>query len=149
MKDIQFSFSRNVEYRMIEALKEHSHNEIGGILIGRKLDLNSILIVDLTVSDEIKKFSPFKFIRETKKSNKLIKKHFKNSTGYYVGEWHSHPSFSLNPSPGDIRTMKGIIKNTDYGVAFSLMIIVKLRQNELALKGYLFHKDRSDYIVLS
>lgn len=52
-------------------------------------------------------------------------------TGYeysrynYLGEWHSHPDFSVAPSSQDISTMSELVRG-ERNIDFSLLMIVKL-----------------------
>jgi len=146
---IEFQVSEPVKSKMKEALLKFGDYEIGGILIGKKLAEQSFEIIDISISDEDKRFSISSFTRGTKKSERLLKKHFRKKTGYYLGEWHSHPKFSLNPSQKDVLTMVGILNDPDYGVQFAVLIITHLvRNSELAYKGYLFHNDLDQAIEL-
>ena len=53
-------------------------------------------------------------------------------TGYdfrrfnYLGEWHSHPSFSAHPSRDDIATMTDLVENGEE-ITFAALMIVRLR----------------------
>lgn len=44
----------------------------------------------------------------------------------YLGEWHSHPSFSVQPSREDILSMNSIV-NDEKNIPFAVLLIVKLR----------------------
>ena len=149
MKKITFEFSKGSQDKIIKSLEEYSPNEIGGILIGIKRNDNSFLITDVSISNELNQSHFASFIRGTQKAQQLLKKHFKNKTGFYIGEWHSHPSFSLYPSPKDISTMKGIIKDRNYHAKFALLTIVKLdTDGEFRSKGFLFHESLENFISL-
>jgi len=45
----------------------------------------------------------------------------------YLGEWHSHPSFSVLPSPEDVGTMIDIVENPRSEITFAVLLIVRLR----------------------
>ena len=45
----------------------------------------------------------------------------------YLGEWHSHPSFSVNPSQEDIHTMIDLVENGPIEINFAILLIVRLR----------------------
>jgi len=45
----------------------------------------------------------------------------------YLGEWHSHPSFSVQPSTQDINTMTEIVENQSSLITFAVLLIVRLR----------------------
>jgi len=44
----------------------------------------------------------------------------------YLGEWHSHPSFSALPSRDDIATMTDLVENSE-GISFAVLMIVRIR----------------------
>ena len=148
MMKINFKVTSEVEAKIERALRKSGDFETGGILIGRKVEDNSFEIVDVSVSDEDNKFSIASFIRGVKKSDLLLRKHFKRKSGYYIGEWHSHPKFSLSPSRQDVATMLGILADDNYGVTFSILMITKMNNNMLDYQGYFFHEDLNKVIVL-
>lgn len=45
----------------------------------------------------------------------------------YLGEWHSHPSFAVNPSVEDVQTMVDLVENPRSAITFALLLIVRLR----------------------
>lgn len=44
----------------------------------------------------------------------------------YLGEWHSHPSFALNPSGTDVETMEGIVGDIHVGANFVVLLLTRL-----------------------
>jgi len=44
----------------------------------------------------------------------------------YLGEWHSHPSFSVHPSLTDIQSMQDLVEGPR-GVGFAVLLISKLK----------------------
>jgi integrative and conjugative element protein (TIGR02256 family) len=148
MSRITFSLQQSVKAKLTAALNRYGDFEIGGILIGKKVGEDNFEIVDASISDEDKRFSLTSFIRGTKKSQRLLKQHFRNGTGYYIGEWHSHPRFSLDPSLADIRTMMGILHDPSYGVSFAILLIIHISEGEIKHKGLFFHRDLSEIVPL-
>lgn len=148
MNKVTFHLTEPVKKKLTDALRKYGEFEIGGILIGRKVDVNIFEIVDASISDEDNRFSFVSFIRGIKKSELLLKQHFRHETGYYIGEWHSHPRFSLDPSFADIRTMMGILHNPNYGVSFVILLIVHLVHGELKHKGFFFHEELNEVVPL-
>lgn len=149
MGKITFRLSQQVKAKLTEALHKYGDFEIGGILIGTKVGEDNFEIIDASISDEDKRFSFGSFIRGTKKSQRLLKLHFRRGTGYYIGEWHSHPRFSLNPSLADINTMMGILHDPNYGVSFAILLIVHIAEGDMKHKGLFFHKDLNEFIQLN
>lgn len=148
MGKITFHLTHPVKKKLTDALNKYGDFEIGGILIGRKVAEGTFEIVDASISDEDNRFSFASFIRGTKKSERLLKEHFRKQTGYYIGEWHSHPRFSLNPSITDVRTMMKILHDPSYGVSFVILLIVQIAQGEMRHKAFFFHKELNEIIAL-
>jgi hypothetical protein len=44
----------------------------------------------------------------------------------YIGEWHSHPSFEIKPSPTDVRTMVALLTDPMFRGSFAIMMIARL-----------------------
>jgi hypothetical protein len=44
----------------------------------------------------------------------------------YLGEWHSRPSFSLEPSGTDVAAMRSIVDDPTVGATFAVLLIVRL-----------------------
>jgi len=131
------------------ALEKFGDNEIGGILIGYKRGENHFAISEATVADDTGSFNLASFIREPFKSMKVLLKSFKMKRHNYIGEWHSHPRFSLYPSACDVKTMKGVLADPAYGVNFALLIITKLQNGKLNMAGFLFHKKMANFVKAS
>lgn len=103
---------------------------------------NQFLIHEATVADDV--LGTFvSFVRHPGKSLRKLRKFFKrHQFNYrkfnYLGEWHSHPSFALEPSIRDVNSMLEILRDTK-GVQFAILVIVKLALGKVQLKGFLFH----------
>ena len=148
MSKIDFTITPIVKNKIEKALRKYGDFEIGGILIGRKIGDESFEVVDISISNEDKRFSISSFIRGTKTSERLLRSHFRKKTGYYIGEWHSHPKYSLRPSYQDIVTMFGILKDENYGVSFAILIITHLSHNKMNYRGYFFHENINKIVEL-
>ena len=44
----------------------------------------------------------------------------------YLGEWHSHPCYSVIPSIEDVETMQALVEDGS-AISFALLLIVRLR----------------------
>lgn len=148
MTEIKFKITPFVKSKIESALRKSGDFETGGILIGRKIEDNFFEIFDVSVSDEDNRYSISSFFRGIKKTDMLLRSHFRDKTGYYIGEWHSHPKFSLSPSQQDIATMQGILADENYGISFAVLIITKIHRDNLEYQGYYFHEDLNKVILL-
>ena len=120
----------DVQKKLIPALERAGNKEIGGVLMGEHIAEAEFRIVDLTIQEQLG--SVAFFIRLVTDIVKPLKGFFKR-TGYnyrkfnYLGEWHSHPSFSPVPSQKDIQSMQEIILDPDTGANFVILLIVRLK----------------------
>lgn len=97
--------------------------------MGEHVEENEFRIIEITVQDQAGSMS--NFIRRLngvliQLRNFFLKTNHNYRQFNYIGEWHSHPLFSLNPSPTDYKTMLDIIENPDVGANFVILMLVKL-----------------------
>lgn len=120
----------NIQQKLIQALEKAGNYEIGGVLMGEHIAKAEFRIVDLTIQEQLG--SVAFFTRLVADIVKPLKSFFKR-TGYnykkfnYLGEWHSHPSFSPVPSQKDIQSLQEIVLDPDTGANFVILLIVKLK----------------------
>jgi hypothetical protein len=115
--------------RLIAALKKAGEREIGGILMGEHVGENVFRVKDLTIQYHSGSFAAFwravhdiilplrKFFRMT---------HYNFRRFNYLGEWHSHPAFTTEPSATDHRTMRGMVEDPKLGAHFVVLMVVRL-----------------------
>ncbi len=127
----------DIQQKLSAALDRAGTREIGGILMGECLAPNRFRVADVTIQLHGGSFASF--VRNMKSvfyplRNFFDKTHHDYQRFNYLGEWHSHPSFSLEPSGRDTQSMMDIVHNPDVGATFAILMIVQLGQNKL-LKG--------------
>jgi len=149
IKTVTVEIEQNAYNEIHSALQRFGEYEIGGMLIGYKKGKNHFAVSEATIADDNQNFAIASFIREPLKSMKLLLKTYKNRRHNYIGEWHSHPRFNLYPSAYDVKTMKGILADSGYGVSFALLIITKLVDSRITMAGFLFHKQIPNFVKAS
>ena len=106
--------------------------ETGGILVGTLLELKELertvkllVVTHCTLPGKKAKREPYFFDRDIKYCSRLLKEYHRESKGAlnYVGEWHSHPSESVLPSPLDDSSLFKISKDRGYKLDAPLSII--------------------------
>ena len=118
-----------ISRKMILGLQKASSREIGGILLGEHVNENEFLVSDITIQRIRGGFAIFeRLIQEIVEPLKkfFAKTHHNYKRFNYLGEWHSPPSFVLQPSSTDDSTMKEMIDDVDFGANFVVLMIVKL-----------------------
>jgi integrative and conjugative element protein (TIGR02256 family) len=125
---IKVSVPADVQQALVTALKDAGTNECGGVLMGEHIGHNHFAVRQLTVQGGGRFAS---FVRGTRSALRALGQFFKQSghdyTRFnYLGEWHSHPSFSVQPSGTDHRSMLDIVTNPKVGATFVVLLIFRL-----------------------
>ena len=135
----------SVQKRLRGSLREAGRLEIGGVLMGEQLEPDHFRIVDFTVDDQ--KGGMAHFTRGTEQHRAALDAFFaRTDADYsrfnYLGEWHSHPSFRVRPSPTDTASM------LERGIDFAVLMIARL-DYWVALKRSLtlFVRDHDPVVV--
>ncbi|MGG3546260.1 Mov34/MPN/PAD-1 family protein [Bacillus paranthracis] len=132
---IKVIMPKRIEQRLEIELKKAGRNEIGGILMGEHVGENTFRICDVTIQSYNGTW--IRFVRQISGVMRKSLNYFfsKNKFQYrrynYLGEWHSHPSFSLTPSFQDIQTMWEIVNDETVGANFAVLLIVKIESQSV------------------
>lgn len=122
----------DVQETLRRALRAAGSNECGGILMAEHIGQDHFMVRQLTVQGGGRFAS---FVRGTRSAFRALSAYFRQSghdyTRFnYLGEWHSHPSFSVQPSETDHRSMLDIVTNAKVGANFVVLLIFKLVDRE-------------------
>lgn len=60
----------------------------------------------------------------------------------YLGEWHSHPSFSVAPSFRDVKQMQKIASDPQFVLFQAVLLIARLAGTQLEIAAMCFQKGR-------
>ncbi len=124
-----------------KSLLEAGTIEIGGQIFGEQLEPSNFLVSKLTIQKKKGTFSKFivdlsQAIFDARNFFRLTRHQYTQFN--YIGEWHSHPSFSVQPSHTDIETMKAIVTDATFSENFAVLMIAKLKDNNLIIGAWLF-----------
>jgi [CysO sulfur-carrier protein]-S-L-cysteine hydrolase len=138
---ITLTLRREVAERMRAALHGASMREIGGVLMAEHTGPNQFEVLDLTIHG---RGTIAYFFRKVEEAVTRLKSFFLRVNHDYIrfnylGEWHSHPSFDLEPSEKDDRSIREIVEDRDVGANFVVLLIVKLAgDGELLTRAYTY-----------
>lgn len=127
---MKIALAPKFESRLRRALREAGRREIGGMLFAEQIAPAHFRLMDFSI--DALSGSDSHFQRDPIRHQNACEEFF-NRTGYdftrfnYLGEWHSHPSFSVRPSFEDIETMQSIVETKAGPISFAVLLIVKLR----------------------
>lgn len=139
---VQLLIPNSMAQRLAKILISHGLTETGGMLMGEHVSSNEFRIVDFTSQN--KRGTIFSFLRLPQLHVKSLARFFrrtgKNYQKFnYLGEWHSHPNFSTQPSAADLVAMRALVNDATTGAKFAVLMIVRLDNDKVLKVGtYLF-----------
>jgi hypothetical protein len=94
-----------VETRFRSDLRKARKREIGGMLFAEQLEPNHFSVIDFSLDSFSGSHAAFR--RDPGSHQTTLDQFFERTRGdfqrfNYLGEWHSHPSFSVHPSAQDL-----------------------------------------------
>ena len=120
-----------VQVKLRVALVRAGRSECGGVLMGEHMGENQFTVRELSVQAS---GSFARFMRDIRSATKALKLFFKREGDHrrfnYLGEWHSHPSFSTQPSATDHDSMVQIATDPKVGANFVVLLIFRLTTAE-------------------
>ncbi len=111
------------------ALTRAGTNEIGGQLFGEQLAPSDFRVLQVTFQKRQGTFARF-LVDLMQAARDAV--HFFDRTKHryarfnYIGEWHSHPSFEVEPSATDVGTMLSLVEDPDFHGTFAVLMIARL-----------------------
>lgn len=127
---MQIELAPDIETRLRKALRSAGRREIGGMLFAEQLAPSRFRVMDFSV--DLYSGSHTNFRRDPRAHEQALNAFFERtgkdfSRFNYLGEWHSHPSFSVRPSVEDVATMTEIVSGERNAISFAVLLIVRLR----------------------
>lgn len=141
---IEVLLSETVISRLRSELLRAGSDEIGGVLAGEDVGDGQFSVVDISVQRSGGGFAHF--IRNPSAHRRFMRRFFaRTGNDYgrfnYLGEWHSHPSFSTQPSFTDARQMQQLVEDDDQQANFLVLVIAKLDRNgEVEASAHAFRR---------
>ena len=125
-----------IQRELIAELKRAGCREIGGILMARQLEAGVFRVERISVQRRGGGFAHF--VRVIAAAVRPLRRFFVETDYHcseynYLGEWHSHPSFSLEPSGRDEQSMQGIVEDPTVGARFAVLLLAKIHSDQTLL----------------
>lgn len=147
---MQLQLPSDIVRRMRRDLLKSGSREIGGMLMGEEIGDQTFRIVDFSVDRS--SGTQGSFFRDAEKHDEALAAFFeKTGSNFdrfnYLGEWHSHPSFSVHPSLQDMYAMQDLVDGSG-GVEFAVLFINRLRWYwRFECSAHLFVRGHSPSVV--
>src|SRR5687767_12943368 len=110
---MQIELAPDINARLRQALRRAGLREIGGMLFAEQLAPAHFRLMDFSL--DLFSGSHTHFRRNPQAHQQALNEFFENtgrdfSRFNYLGEWHSHPLFSITPSVEDTETMQSLVE---------------------------------------
>ena len=126
--------------RLAAELRRAKEQEIGGVLVGEQLAPDVFRLVDFSVQRT--GGTATCFVCDPDAHSEFLDAFFQRtganfSRFNYLGEWHSHPRFSVAPSPQDVAQMQSLVDEAPDRRPFAVLMVVRLAQGKCVEVGSL------------
>jgi integrative and conjugative element protein (TIGR02256 family) len=119
-----------VREQLVARACQHAPQETGGILVGRRQG-SEVLVVAASDAGPNAVSTPERFVRDGEHCQRFlaeqVARHGEDPIDY-IGEWHSHPGASADPSPRDLASLEEIAQDPQYLTRCPVSLIVGLPQ---------------------
>ena len=135
----------DVQAELHRAMSKAGDRECGGVLMGEHVGVNHFVVRAVTVQ---KPGAIASFVRSVTGALTAIKEFCRiNGNDFtrfnYLGEWHTHPLFSVQPSMRDHTTMRELATNAAVGANFVVRLIFRINRGELEGSAHTYLPDGS------
>lgn len=115
--------------RLADELARARSQEIGGVLVGEQLSPDSFRLVDFSIQRS--GGTATCFVCRPAAHSRFLEEFFERtgadySRFNYLGEWHSHPLFSVAPSPTDVAQMQSLVDEDPERRSFAVLLVARL-----------------------
>lgn len=141
---MRVEIAKEVRTRLRRALRAAGRREIGGVLMGEQIEPGHFRVVDLSIDKETG--GRAHFVRSPEAHAQALDAFFQRTGNEYhrfnyLGEWHSHPGFSVTPSLQDSASMLELVHG-ERDIDFAVLLIVRLHWwQAIASSCTLFRRD--------
>lgn len=127
--------------KIVHALRRAGRSEIGGQLFGEQLAPSDFRINECTI--QATQGTHAHFTVDVANALRDAAAFFERTNHQYerfnyVGEWHSHPSFSVDASREDIDTMRALVHDAEFKGNFAVLMIVRMDRAALRCAANVF-----------
>ena len=136
--------------KLAAALVRAGRREIGGQLFGEQLAPSDFMVTELTIQARPGTISRF-FVDLMQAARNAIRFFDRTDHRYtrynYIGEWHSHPSYAVQPSGVDVGTMRALVGDPQFVGSFAVLMIVRIDDDCLPAGAWLFDPRGTESVI--
>ncbi len=136
-------FGIRIPARIIQQITDWCENnpsrETGGLLVRRYTEeLRTAVVTEALPTPVDSQFGPTWFVRGIRGLNAKLQRRWKSGRGYYLGEWHYHPTGDATPSRVDNAQMRSISASKQYACPEPILLIVGGTSSAFEVRSYVF-----------
>jgi [CysO sulfur-carrier protein]-S-L-cysteine hydrolase len=116
-------------------------------LFGEQIQPSDFRITDLSVQKKLGSFAQFvvDVVQAARDAATFFTRTSHKYTVFnYLGEWHSHPSFAVQPSSKDKSTMRELVSDADFHGNFAVLMITKLEADRFAADAWVYDREGNE-----
>ncbi len=125
------------------ALARADRREIGGQLFGEQLAVADFRVLEIAIQHRAGSIARF-FVDLVQAGRDALRFHDRTAHRYeqfnYLGEWHSHPSYAVQPSRIDSDTMRALVTDPEFKGNFAVLMITRLDPTQLQMGAWVFDR---------
>lgn len=147
---MRVSLAADQTAKLAAALARAGGREIGGQLFGEQLAPSDFIVTELTIQARPGTIARFMvdLIQAARDAVLFFDRTDHRYTRYnYIGEWHSHPSFAVQPSGTDVGTMRALVCDAQFVGSFAVLMIVRIDGDHLTAGAWLFDPNGSERAI--
>ena len=132
------------------ALTTAGNREIGGQIFGEQLEPSDFRVTELTIQERRGSFARFivDLLQAARDALRFFDRTEHRYTRFnYIGEWHSHPSFDVQPRTTDAESMRRLVRDPAFRGNFAVVMIARKDLSQLTCGAWLFDPTGAEHPV--
>ena len=118
-------------------------NEFGGLLLGRYINNNKIVVIEESILPKKYASSRYYFERGSVGIKEiLVAKYNATPSLKYVGEWHTHPDGPAKPSTTDLKAMRELANDSNVFITNPVLMIMEIWKTSYKMELYFLSNNK-------
>jgi integrative and conjugative element protein (TIGR02256 family) len=139
---LELIVSKELVDRIVNCGAKKYPNEFGGLLMGRYVNDHKTVIIEDTILPKKYKPSRYFFDRSSDGLREELELRYKAEPRLiYVGEWHTHPDGSAEPSGVDLKAMRELANDKNVLITNPVLMILEIKSQAYHMAVYFLYNN--------